>query len=130
MAFAIFCYHLVLIKKYKTPEDHYYTSEPFLRLARFIDWSVYDIRLVFTAPAMTKMLPDRLPGIPYPKVLVLNLKGTLVHQTYKLGVGVELYKRPGLTAFLTKMARQYELCIFGMGDAGEIHEVCEHLDPS
>ena len=61
---------------------------------------------------------------------MLNLKGTLVHQTYKLGVGVELYKRPGLTAFLTKMSRQYELCIFGMGDAGEINEVCEHLDPN
>ena len=51
------------------------------------------------------MLPDRLSGIPYPKVLVLNLKGTLVHQTYKLGVGVEMYKRPGLSAFLTKMSR-------------------------
>ena len=77
----------------------------FLRLARFVDWSIYDVKKVFTQPAMTKMLPDRLPGIPYPKVLVLNLKGTLVHQTYKLGVGVEMYKRPGLSAFLTKMSR-------------------------
>ena len=95
-----------------------------------MDWSIYDLKKVFTQPAMTKMLPDRLPGIPYPKVLVMNLKGTLVHQKYSLGVGVELYKRPGLTAFLTKMSRQYELCIFGMGDGGEIHEVCEHLDPN
>ena len=78
LSFAIFAYHLVLIKKYKTPEDQYPTCEPVLRLARFIDWSVYDLRLIFTAPAMSKMLPDRLPGIPYPKVLVLNLKGTLV----------------------------------------------------
>lgn len=76
------------------------------------------------------MLPDRLPGIPYPKVLVLNLKGTLVHQTYKLGVGVELYKRPGLQAFLTKMSRSYECCIFTMGDAGELNEICENLDPN
>ena len=60
-----------------------------------------------TKPAMTKMLPDRLdlPNIHYPKVLVLNLKGTLVHQVYELGVGVEMYKRPGLSSFLHKMSK-------------------------
>jgi len=39
------------------------------------------------------------------KVLVMNLNGTLVHSTYSLGVGVELYKRPGLTMFLNRMSR-------------------------
>lgn len=84
---------------------------------------------MFTEPAMSKMLPDRFAGMQYPKVLVLNLKGTLVHQTYGLGVGVELFKRPGLSTFIYRMSRQYEVCIFGMGDAGEINEVCEALDP-
>jgi len=128
-AFAIFCYHMYLIKQHKTPEDKYYTNETFLRAARFIDWSIWDIKKVFTQPAMSKMLPDRFPGMQYPKVLVLNLKGTLVHQTYGLGVGVELFKRPGLSTFIYRMSRNYEVCIFGMGDAGEINEVCEALDP-
>ena len=128
-AFAIFMYHMGMIKKYKTPEDHVYTNETFLRAARFIDWSIWDIKKVFTQPAMSKMLPDRFAGMQYPKVLVLNLKGTLVHQTYSLGVGCELYKRPGLSTFIYRMSRQYEVCIFGMSDAGDINEVCEALDP-
>ena len=104
IAFSIFFYHMFLIKKYKTPEDKYPTNEFFLRLARFIDWSIYDIKKIFTEPAMSKMLPDRPLGVPMRKTLVLNLKGTLVHQTYKLGVGFELYKRPGLGAFLSRMS--------------------------
>lgn len=121
---------MVLIKQYKTPEDKYPTVEQFLRLARFIDWSIYDLRKIFTEPAMTKMLPDRPPGFPARKTLVLNLKGTLVHQTYKLGVGAELYKRPGLGAFLSRCSQNYDMCVFGMGDAGEIMEVCQNLDPN
>lgn len=76
---------------------------------------------------MTKMLPDRIqfPGIQYPKVLVLNFKGTLIHQKYTLGVGQEIYKRPGLSAFLSKMSQLYEVVIFGMGESGEINEVVE-----
>lgn len=130
LTFSIFFYHMALIKKFKTPEDHYPTNEIFLRAARHIDWTIYDIKKVFTEPAMTKMLPDRPPGIPTRKTLVLNLKGTLVHQTYKLGVGAELYKRPGLTAFLSRCSQNYDMCIFGMGDAGEIMEVCMALDPN
>lgn len=60
---------------------------------------------------------------------MLNLNGTLVHQTYSMGVGVEMYKRPGLSTFLNRMARHYEICIFGMGEQHGIHEVCEALDP-
>ena len=130
VTFAIFFYHMALIKKYKTPEDHYPTNEIFLRFTRFIDWTIYDIKKIFTEPAMTKMLPDRPPGIPHRKTLVLNLKGTLVHQTYKLGVGAELYKRPGLGAFLSRCSQNYDMVLFGMGDAGEIFEVSQNLDPN
>ncbi len=77
-----------------------------MSIAKFIDWSFYDLKNLLTKPAMTKMLPDRIqfPGIQYPKVLVLNFKGTLIHQKYTLGVGQEIYKRPGLSAFLSKMS--------------------------
>jgi len=56
---------------------------------------------------MTKMLPDRpnMPGYAHPKTLVMNLSGTLVHQEFKLGVGMEVFKRPGLSTFLQRMSR-------------------------
>ena len=53
-----------------------------------------------------------------------------MHKTYNLGVGVELFKRPGLTAFLYKMSQNYEVVIFGNGDSGEINETAESLDPT
>jgi len=67
---------------------------------------------------MTKMLPDKIefPGQEYPKTLVCNLTGTLVHQSYLLGQGTVLYKRPGLSVFLQRAARNYEVCVFGMGE--------------
>ena len=106
--FSLFMYHFFLIKKYEKPESASLpASQPFLDAARFVDWSIYDFKVLMTKPGMTKMLPDRIkmPGQMEPKVLVLNLNGTLVHSTYSLGVGVEIYKRPGLTAFLNRMSR-------------------------
>lgn len=38
------------------------------------------------------------------KTLVLNLNGTLCFQEYKLGAGVEFYKRPGLSVFLQRLS--------------------------
>ena len=60
----------------------------------------------------------------------MNLNGTLVHQTYSMGVGVEMYKRPGLSSFISRMSKQYELVIFSMGESGTVQEVCEALDPN
>jgi hypothetical protein len=81
-SFAVLVYHLALIKKFKKVEqDTSFYLLPFLDLAKFIDWTVYDIKLLFTQPGMTKMLPDKLdiPGQEYPKTLVMNLTGTIVH---------------------------------------------------
>lgn len=78
---ALFGYHMFLIKKFDKPEEKF-SSEPFLDAAKFVDWTIYDIRLLLTKPGMSKMLPDKLimPGQEYPKTLVLNLNGLLVHQ--------------------------------------------------
>jgi hypothetical protein len=83
---------------------------------------VFDFAVMLTKPGMTKMLPDRfnIPGQPIPKTLVLNFNGTLVHQKYKLGEGVEMFKRPGLSTFLNRLSRQYEVVIFGLGEQGII----------
>ena len=65
LSFAIFSYHFALIKKYQKPEDKFYVNNQFLEMAKFVDWSFYDLKTLLTKPAMTKMLPDRmqLPNI-------------------------------------------------------------------
>lgn len=75
-----FFYHFFLVKKYEKPEE-WPVIEPFLDAAKFVSWSIYDLTLLFTRPGMSKMLPDKisLPGQQYPKTLVLNLNGLLVH---------------------------------------------------
>lgn len=79
--FAVFLYHMYIVKSYDKPEKAPLAFEPFLGAAKFVDWSIYDLRLLFTQPGMSKMLPDRFefPGQQAPKTLVLNLQGTLVH---------------------------------------------------
>jgi len=61
---ALFFYHWFLIKKYAKPEEAMLVSGPFLDAARFVDWSIYDLKILFTRPGMSKMLPDKLsiPG--------------------------------------------------------------------
>jgi len=80
-AIAIFMYHMALLKKYEKPETAMLVSQPFLDAAKFVDWSIYDFKVLMTKPGMTKMLPDRMniPGQGHPKTLVLNFNGTLVH---------------------------------------------------
>lgn len=106
-AMALFMYHFGLVKYMEKPENAMLVSGPFLEAARTADWGVYAARSSMTKPWMTKMLPDRpnIPGYQHPKTLVMNLNGTLVHQTYKLGVGVELFKRPGLSSFISRMSK-------------------------
>jgi TFIIF-interacting CTD phosphatase-like protein len=48
----------------------------------------------------------------------LNLRGLLLSQEYKFGVGYEILKRPGLSVFLQRMSRYYEIVIFGDEDSG------------
>ena len=43
---------------------------------------------------------------------------------------MEIFKRPGLSAFLHKMAQNYEIVIFGNGEGGEINEAAMALDPN
>ena len=62
--------------------------------------------------------PPLPPGYAPMKTLVLNLNGTLIHSEYKFGVGFEVLKRPGLALFLARMAKSYELVLFGDQEKG------------
>lgn len=60
-------------------------SDFFLRAARAADYFFYDMSILLTRPAVEKLLHDRpdIPGMIHPKVLVLNMRGTIVHSEYK-----------------------------------------------
>jgi len=87
MSMGLFGYHLYLIKKTDKPEEGFLANNLFLQMARNADYFVYDMNLLLTRPPVEKLLPDRPPlppGAAYPKTLVLNLRGTLIHSEYKV----------------------------------------------
>jgi import inner membrane translocase subunit TIM50 len=86
-SFTYFCYHMYLLKKTEKPEKGFLANDMFLTMARNADYAIYDMRILLTRPPVEKLLPDRPPlppGAAYPKTLVLNLRGTLVHSEYKV----------------------------------------------
>jgi import inner membrane translocase subunit TIM50 len=115
-AFALYMYHMYLVVKKDKPEEAFLANEYFLRAAGFTHYNYEMLTILLTRPPVDKLLMDRPPlppGYQNPKVLVLNLDGTLIHSEYKFGVGFELLKRPGLAMFLSTMARNFEVVIFG-----------------
>jgi hypothetical protein len=117
---------MYLLKKTEKPETGFLASDLFLNFARAGDHFYYDMKMLFTRPPVEKLLPDRPPlppGAAYPKTLVLNLRGTLVHSEYKFGTGFEVVKRPGLSMFLQRMSRKYEVVIFGDEESGVSYKI-------
>lgn len=47
-----------------------------------------------------------------------------------MGVGFEILKRPGLSTFLNRMMRNYEIVLFGDQEGGFVHEIADALDPN
>jgi hypothetical protein len=77
---------MYLLKKTEHPEKGFLASDFFLRMARFADYSIYDLKILLTRPPVEKLLPDRpnFPGMVFPKTIILNLRGTLIHSEYKV----------------------------------------------
>lgn len=87
---------------------------------------------MLTRPPVEKLLQDKPPlppHVPYPKTLILGLRGVTVRSEYKFGEGFEFKKRPGLNTFLQRLARSYELVIFGDEESSLVQDICEALDP-
>jgi import inner membrane translocase subunit TIM50 len=106
-SFAIFCFHYYLLKNTKKPEKNMLANDLFLNQAKRFDWHVQQFFLLMTRPPVEKLLMDRPPappGMGYPKTLILNLRGTIVHSKYKMGEGFEYIKRPGLSVFLQRLS--------------------------
>jgi len=88
---------------------------------------------LLTKPPVNSLLLERPPvppGYQLPKTLVLNVAGTLVHSEYKLGIGFEIIKRPGLSVFLQRLSRKYEVVLFGDMEKQFIEEIAMALDPN
>lgn len=47
-----------LIKKYDKPEENPMMVPLFLDMAKIVDRSVYEFKVLMTKPGMSKMLPD------------------------------------------------------------------------
>ena len=47
-SFVIFLYHMYIVKSNEKPETAPLAFEPFLGAAKFVDWSIYDLKLLFT----------------------------------------------------------------------------------
>ena len=129
---VLFCYHMYLLRNLEKLETGFLANGFFMDLARKGDAIFYEMSILMTRPPVEKLLPDRPPlppGAAYPKTLVLNLRGTVVHSEYKFGLGFEVVKRPGLSMFLQRMSRQYEVVIFGDEESGTVNDICDALDP-
>jgi hypothetical protein len=81
---ALFWYHVYLLKKTEKPETGFLANDFFLEFARKADFAYHDLIVLLTRPPIEKLLPDRFPGQPAPKTIVLNLRGTLISQEYKV----------------------------------------------
>ncbi len=47
-----------------------------------------------------------------------------------MGLGFEILKRPGLSVFIQRMSRMYEVVIFGDEENWTVNTVCDALDPN
>jgi len=86
IGFAVFWYHMYLLKKTKKPEEGLLANGFFLGMAQNADWAFKDLKLLLTRPPVEKLLPDRpdFPGMQFPKTIIVNLRGTLIHSEYKV----------------------------------------------
>ena len=106
--------------------------EPFLKAVRFTDYTAKGIWSMMMDPPLDKLLPDlpkMPPGYATPKTLVLDLKGTILSTEYVFGKGYVIMKRPGLTEFLQKMSKMYEVVILCEEETFFTSQLAESLDP-
>ncbi|XP_024356999.1 mitochondrial import inner membrane translocase subunit TIM50 [Physcomitrium patens] len=80
------------------------------------------------APSSSKLLPDLLPHEKGTFTLVLDLNETLLYSDWKRDRGWRTFKRPGVDAFLEKLAQHYEIVVYSDQLNFYVEPVLERLD--
>jgi len=103
--FVFYCYHLHLVFNKDKPENAFAANQKMLDYAHMSRNAYTEVKELMTLPPSRALIGERpnIPGLQFPKTLVLNVNGTLVHSEYKFGVGFEILKRPGLSVFMNRL---------------------------
>ncbi|CAG9333076.1 unnamed protein product [Blepharisma stoltei] len=128
---CLYGYTYYTYKHQQDPENQMLINPYFLSAVKWTDTRVKAVYSLFVDPPLDKLLPDLVlpPGYMKPKTLVLDLRGTLVSTEYVFGKGFEVMKRPGLSDFLNRMARMYEVVIFSDEETFLTSQLTDSLDP-
>jgi hypothetical protein len=130
---VLFAYHFYLVRKKEKPEEAIGWIDLFLDHAYRFNWHCKELNILLTRPPVDKLMPDKPPLPPhmkFPKTLIISLRGTTVRSEYKLGIGFEFKKRPGLSTFIQRMARSYEVVVFADEETSLVQEIWDVLDPN
>ncbi|KAK8648679.1 hypothetical protein V6N13_129426 [Hibiscus sabdariffa] len=100
--------------------------ESYLDLRKKVEEHVME----FTEPTSDKLLPDLHPQEQHVFTLVLDLNETLLYTDWKRDRGWRTFKRPGVDAFLERMAKFYEIVVYSDQMNMYVDPVCERLDPN
>lgn len=86
---------------------------------------------IIQEPSRDKLLPDPLkPPYLQPKyTLVLEMKDVLVHPDWTYQTGWRFKKRPGVSAFLEQLAREYEIVVYTADQGMTVFPILDALDP-
>jgi import inner membrane translocase subunit TIM50 len=82
----------------------------------------------FTEPLSEKLLPDLHPQEQHVFTLVVDLQETLIYSDWRRERGWRTFKRPGLEAFLERLAKFYEIVVYSDQLPMFVDPVIDRLD--
>ncbi|KAK1269731.1 Mitochondrial import inner membrane translocase subunit TIM50 [Acorus gramineus] len=82
----------------------------------------------YSVPFSEKLLPDPYPQEQHVPTLVLDLNDTLIYTDWKRDRGWVTFKRPGVDAFLERLAQFYEIVVYTDQLNMNVDPILERLD--
>ncbi|KAK1293707.1 Mitochondrial import inner membrane translocase subunit TIM50 [Acorus calamus] len=82
----------------------------------------------YSVPFSEKLLPDPFPQEQHVPTLVLDLNDTLIYTDWKRERGWVTFKRPGVDAFLERLAQFYEIVVYTDQLNMNVDPILERLD--
>ncbi|KAK1317436.1 Mitochondrial import inner membrane translocase subunit TIM50 [Acorus calamus] len=98
--------------------------QAYLDIRKTIEEVVWD----YSVPFSEKLLPDLYPQEQHIPTLVLDLTDTLIYTDWKRERGWVTFKRPGVDAFLERLAQFYEIVVYTDQLNMNVDPILERLD--